>query len=139
MFYTTTSDRGEQFEPPENDSMLQGATSSPADQFATNATDTAGRNEPWRRNNTTTNIGPNTFNHRTTTRPTGHNELQTNNPSNPTDLRNGPTCFRCGEQGPPESRMQEKSILQPLQKLQPMTQKHAGSNKIIHQARPPAK
>ena len=48
--YATTSDRGEQYEPPENDSILQGATSSPADQFATNATDTAGRNEPWRRN-----------------------------------------------------------------------------------------
>ena len=46
--YATTSDRGEQYEPPENDSILQGATSSPADQFATNATDTAGSNEPWR-------------------------------------------------------------------------------------------
>ena len=96
--YATTSDRGEQYEPPENDSILQGATSSPADQFATNATDTAGRNKPWRQNNTT-NISSNTFNHRTTTRPTGHNGLQTNNPSNPTDLRNRPTCFRCGEQG----------------------------------------
>ena len=96
--YTTTSDRGKQYKPPENDSILQGATSSPADQFVTNATDTAGRNKPWRRNNTT-NISSNTFNHRTTTRPTGHNGLQTNNPSNPTDLRNGLTCFRCGEQG----------------------------------------
>ena len=84
--YPTTSDRGEQYEPPENDSILQGATSSPADQFTTNATDTAGHNEPWRQNNTT-NISSNTFNHRTTTRPTGHNGLQTNNPSNPTDLR----------------------------------------------------
>ena len=46
--YTTTSDRGEQYEPPENDSILQGATSSPTDQFMTNATDTAGHNEPWR-------------------------------------------------------------------------------------------
>ena len=46
--YATASDRGKQFKPPENDSILQGATSSPADQFATNATDTAGRNEPWR-------------------------------------------------------------------------------------------
>ena len=46
--YATTSDRGEQYEPPENDSILQGATSSPADQFATNTTNTAGRNEPWR-------------------------------------------------------------------------------------------
>ena len=96
--YATTSDRGKQFEPPENDSILQGATSSPVDQFTTNATDAAGRNEPWRRNNTT-NIGSNTFNHRTTNRPTGHNGLQTNNPSNLTDLRNRPTCFRCGEQG----------------------------------------
>ena len=96
--YATTSDRDKQYEPPENDSILQGATSSPADQFATNATDTAGCNEPWRRNNTT-NISSNTFNHRTTTRPTGRNGLQTNNPSNPTDLRNSPTCFRCGEQG----------------------------------------
>ena len=96
--YTTTSDRGEQYEPPENDSILQGATSSPADQFVTNATGTAGRHEPWRRNNTT-NISSNTFNHRTTNGPTGRNGLQTNNPSNPTDLRNGPTCFRCGEQG----------------------------------------
>ena len=72
--YTTTSDRGEQYEPPENDSILQGATSSPADQFVTNATNTAGRNEPWRRNNTT-NISSNTLNHRTTTRPTGRNRL----------------------------------------------------------------
>ena len=33
------------------------------------------------------------------TRPTSRNGLQTNNPSIPTDPRNGPTCFRCGEQG----------------------------------------
>ena len=46
--YATISDRGEQYEPPENDSILQGATSSPADQLATNATNTAHRNEPWR-------------------------------------------------------------------------------------------
>ena len=46
--YTTTLDRGEQYEPPENNSILQGATLSPADQFATNATETAGHNEMWR-------------------------------------------------------------------------------------------
>ena len=96
--YATTSDRGEQYEPPENDAILQGATLSPADQFRTNTTDTVCRNEPWRGNNAT-NVGSNTFNHRTTTRPTSRNGLQINNPSNPTDLRNGPTCFRCGEQG----------------------------------------
>ena len=96
--YATTSDRGEQYEPPENDSILQGATLSPVTQFATNATDTTGRNEPWRRNNAT-NAGSNTFNYRTTTRPTSRNGIQINKPSNPTDLRSGPTCFRCGEQG----------------------------------------
>ena len=94
--YATMSEGGEQYEPPENDSILQGATSSPVDQFATNATDTAGCNEPWRGNNATNS---NTFNHRTATRPTGRNGLQTDNPSNPADPRNGPTCFRCGEQG----------------------------------------
>ena len=43
--YATTSDGGNQYEPPKNNSILQGATSSPLDQFATNATDVAGRNE----------------------------------------------------------------------------------------------
>ena len=46
--YTTTSNGGNQYEPPENDSILQGATSSPVDQFAINTTDVAGRNEMWR-------------------------------------------------------------------------------------------
>ena len=96
--YTTTSDRGKQYEPPEMDSILQGATSSPADQFMTNATDKAARSELWRRN-IATNISSNASNHRTTTRPTSHNGLQTNNPSNPTDPRNALTCFRSGEQG----------------------------------------
>ena len=43
--YATTSDGGDQYEPPKNDSILQGATSSPVDQFATNATNMPGRNE----------------------------------------------------------------------------------------------
>ena len=97
-FYETTSDRGDQYEPPENDSILQGATSSPVDQFATNATDVAGCNKPWRQNNAT-NTSSNTINHRTATRPTGHIRLQNDNPPNPSDPRNGTTCFRCGEQG----------------------------------------
>ena len=92
------SEGGEQYEMPENDSILQGTTSSPADQFMINATDVAGRNEAWRRNNAT-NISANTSNHRTTTRPTGHNGPHTDNPPNPTDPRNRPICFRCGEQG----------------------------------------
>ena len=116
--YTTTSDRGEQYEPPEIDSILQGATSSPADQFMTNATDTAARNEPWRRN-IATNISSNTFNHRTTTRPTSHNDLQTNNPSNPHRPQKQTNMLQMWKTRPYESRMQKKSILQPLQKLQP--------------------
>ena len=61
--YATTSDGGDQYEPPENDSILQGATSSPVDQFATNATNVVGHNKPWRRNNAT-NTSSNTINHR---------------------------------------------------------------------------
>ena len=96
--YTTTSDGGNQYEPPENDSLLQRATSSPVDQFATNSSDVPGCNKPWRRNNVT-NASSNTVNHRTATRPTDCNELQNDNPPNLADPRNGPTCFRCGEQG----------------------------------------
>ena len=72
--YATTSDGGDQYESPENDSILQGATSSPVDQFVTNATNVAGHNEPWRQNNAT-NTTSNTINHRPTTRPTDRNGL----------------------------------------------------------------
>ena len=60
--YATMSNGGDQYKPPENDSILQGATYSPVDQFATNSTDVAGRNEMWRRNNAT-NTSSNTINH----------------------------------------------------------------------------
>ena len=116
--YTTTSDGGDQYEPPENDSILQGATSSPVDQFATNATDAAGRNEQWRQNNAT-NISSNTINHTTATRPTGRNRLQNDNPSDPLDPRNGPTCFRCGEQGHMRAECRKRVFCNHLQKLQP--------------------
>ena len=96
--YATTSDGGDQYESPENDSILQGATSSPVDQFATTATDVAGCSKPCRRNNAT-NTSSNTINHRPTTRPTDRNRLQNDNLPNSPDLRNIQTCFRCGEQG----------------------------------------
>ena len=105
--YATTSDGGDQYEPPKNDSILQGATSSTVDQFVTNATDVAGRNEPWRHNNTTS-TSSNTINHRAATRPTGHNGLQNDNSPSPPDLRNGPTCFRCGEQGHMRAECRER-------------------------------
>ena len=91
---TTNSDR---YEPPANDSIIQGAISAPGGQFATNTTGTTGRNDLWRYNN-----GANTATHTNpqgcTTRPTGHNGFH-NNSLNSSDNRNGPTCFKCGEQG----------------------------------------
>ena len=105
--YATTADGGDQYEPPENDSILQGATSSPVDQFATNATNVAGRNKPWRCNNATS-MSSNTINHRAATRPTSHNRLQNDNSPSPPDLRNGPTCFRCGEQGHMRAECRER-------------------------------
>ena len=98
--YATTSDGGDQYKPSENNSILQGATSSPVDQFMTNATNVPGRNEPWRSNNTTS-TNSNTTNHRTAIRPN-------KNPSNPPDLRNGPTCCRCGEQGHMRAECRER-------------------------------
>ena len=63
----------------------------------TNATGTTDRNDLWRHNN-----GTNTAIHMPTqgcmTRPTGHSGFQ-NNSLNSSDARNGPTCFKCGEQG----------------------------------------
>ena len=105
--YATTSDGGNQYEPPENDSILQGATSSPVDQFTTNTTNVSGRNELWRCNNTTS-TNSSTTNHRAAIRPTGRNRLHNENPPNPPDLRNGPTCFRCGEQGHMRAECRER-------------------------------
>ena len=50
---TNTLDRDDQYEPPINDSIIQGAGSTPAGQFATNTTSTTGCNDPWRCNNST--------------------------------------------------------------------------------------
>ena len=105
--YTTTSDGGDQLKPPKNNSILQGATSSPVDQFTTNATDVAGHNEPWRCNNATS-TSSNTINHRAASRPTSCNEPQNDNSPSPPDLRNGSTCFRCGEQGHMRAECRER-------------------------------
>ena len=77
------------------------------DQFTTNATNVAGRNELWRRNNAAS-TSSNTINHRSTTRPTDHSGLQNDNSPNPPDLRNGLTCFRCGEQGHMRAECRER-------------------------------
>ena len=46
--YPTTSDSDNQYEPSENDSIIQGAASVPTDQFTTNTTSVTGCNDPWR-------------------------------------------------------------------------------------------
>ena len=98
VYSTTSMTSGDnQYEPPANDSILQGAGSAPTGQFMTNATSTTDRNDLWRHNN-----GTNTAIHMTTqgcaTRLTSHSGFQNNSP-NSSDARNGPTCFKCGEQG----------------------------------------
>ena len=105
--YSTTHDRDDQYEPSVNDSIIQGAGSTPADQFTTNTTGTTGRNDPWRPNNGT-NTATNTAPHRTSTRPTSCNGLHNNNSPNSLDTRNSPTCFRCGEQGHMRSECRER-------------------------------
>ena len=106
--YSTTSmtSRDDQYEPPVNDSILQGAGSALAGQFTTNTTSATGHNDPWKHNN-----GTNTAVHMTSqgrsTRPTGRSGFHNNSP-NSSDTRNGPTCFKCGEQGHMRSECRER-------------------------------
>ena len=109
--YSTTSDGDDQYEPPINDSIIQGAGSAPTDQFTTNATGITGCNDPWRCNNGT-NTATNTAPHRTSTRTTGCNGLHNNNSPNSSDTRNRTTCFRYGEQGHMRSECRERVFLQ---------------------------
>ena len=94
---TNMTTNGDRYEPPTNDSIIQGAGSAPGGQFMTNTIGTTGRNDPWRYNNgahTATHTNPQGC----TTRPTSHTGFHNNSP-NSSDNRNGPTCFKCGEQG----------------------------------------
>ena len=98
-FYPTTdlTSHSDWYKPPVNDSIIQGAGSAPGGQFTTNITSVTGHNELWRYNNgtnTATHTNPQTH----MTRPSSHNSFHNNSP-NSSDNRNGPTCFRCGEQG----------------------------------------
>ena len=94
---TITTANGDQYKPPANDSILQGAGSAPGGQFTTNTTIATGCNDPWRYNNGA-NIATHTNPQGRTTRSTNHNGFHSNSP-NSSDNRNGPTCFKCGEQG----------------------------------------
>ena len=94
---TNPTTNGDWYEPPANDSIIQRAGSAPGGQFPTSTTSTAGHNELWRYNN-----GPNMATHTNPqacmTRPSSHHGFH-NNSLNSSDNRNGPTCFKCGEQG----------------------------------------
>ena len=102
----STSSREDQYKPPVNDSILQGAGSAPTDRLMTSATGTTGHSDPWGHNN-----GTNTATHMTSqrgsTRPTGCSSFQNNSP-NASDTRNGPICFKCGEQGHMRSGCRER-------------------------------
>ena len=71
---------GNQYKPPVNDSIIQGAGSAPGGQFATNTIGTTGHNEPWRYNNGT-NMTTHTNTQRCTTRPPGRNGFHNNSPN----------------------------------------------------------
>ena len=54
VYSTTSTTSGDhQYEPPVNDSILQGAGSALAGQFATNTNSATGHNDPWKHNNRT--------------------------------------------------------------------------------------
>ena len=71
---------GDRYEPPVNDSIIQGAGSAPGGQFVTNTIGTTGHNKPWRYNNGT-NMATHMNTQGCTTRPTGHNGFHNNSPN----------------------------------------------------------
>ena len=94
---TNPTTNGDRYKPPANYSITQGATSVPANQFATNATEGTGCNEQWRYNNgANTATRQDTQTH--TTRQSGCNNFQYNSP-NLSDNQRGVTCYRCGKLG----------------------------------------
>ena len=64
------------------------------------------------------------------TRPTGRNGLHNNNLPNSSDTRNGPTYFRCGEQGHMRSECRER-VFAIIARPTTMTQRHAENHNNI--------
>ena len=96
--YSATSDEDNHYEPPENDSIIQTTIQPQTSQLTTGTTGSASRNAPWRHiNNMGTTVDNNT--HRSATILTSHHDSRRNTSPTISGNRNGPTCFRCGEQG----------------------------------------
>ena len=74
------------------------AASAPTDQLKVNTTGATDCNNLWRCNNST-GTATGTATHRPSTGLTSRNSLHNDISPNSSDNRNGPTCFRCGEQG----------------------------------------
>ena len=105
------SDRGNQYKPLKNDSILQGATSSPVDQFATNAADMR---------QVVTNHGDKTMPQTQAQTQSiadqqpgqpDRNGLQNDNSPNPSRPQKWPNMLQMRRTRPHENRMQRKSIL----------------------------
>ena len=77
---TNTTTNRDRYEPPANDSIIQGITSVQINQFMTNATEGMGHNKPWKYNNgTSTGTRQDTQMHMT--RQPSHNNYQYNSPN----------------------------------------------------------
>ena len=97
-FYPTTESTSHtnRYKPPVNDSIIQGAGTALGGQFTTGTTEATSHNEPWRNNGA--NAAPQYIFPPHMTTPTDRNGLFSDSP-NSSNNRNGPTCFKCGEQG----------------------------------------
>ena len=85
-----------QYEPPVNDSIIQGANTAPVTHLTVSTTTSTGHNAPWRNNGN--NSVPQQACPNQATNTTNCNVLFNDSPNSSND-RNGPTCFKCGEQG----------------------------------------
>ena len=98
-FYPPTELTGHtnQYEPPINDSIINGAGTTPGVQFTTGMTNATGHNKLWRNSSTGTVPRRHTL-PPCMTNPMDRNGLFSNSP-NSSNNRNRPTCFKCEEQG----------------------------------------
>ena len=98
QYYSTTkpTSRTNQYEPPVNDSIIQGANTAPVVHLTGSTTITMGCSTHWK--NKDNNSTPHQTAPNQATNTMDRNVLFNYSPNLSSD-RNGPTCFRCEEQG----------------------------------------